>query len=551
MKKYSWIVALMIALTVIFIGCGADPILPSDDDEVLTDVELGDFNAWGGQKANQSGWAPDDFKFKGGTDNSTTDIPQTAKSMGYKEEDFLKAKYLVLTLKKDWPANAITICWGAEDGNALGLSGWNETKLSSDAGDPNPGSGLVMSDDKMTATIELSKALSNYKGYLAAEGRVRLLVNYYAGVSKFIDSAKLQISSKSAPFVPITDLALEKDNFPWTGELKLAAKFTPEDASKQVVTWSIKSWKATSSSTPLVITGKPTGTDAEKTSYNTSKAALLAKVDFKKVSKEVTDAIFYTDTSVDPPDEIKVQDAGTVEVKSSDTIIAMGADKSQSVGIVTLVATVKGGGADGKDYTKEVTVNIKEVYIKSFIVSDTSAGKSTTSSITTFAPGNVTVSGGTVTSSFGGYILMAAAGSGWEQPGPGPSNYAYFQITLPSGKKLSDYASIGFSVVAVADGDRYKDIGIFASASAPTTDMNTAGDNGWVRLGKGAIDSNGNALDARYNGYDTQNWANNLVVDFKDGITGAVDIQNPYIVIFINAPKGSGYRVWDIVLIPK
>jgi len=237
MKKYSWIVALMLALTVIFIGCGADPLPPViDDSETFTDVELGtDYNYFGGQPANQKGWATD----------GQNDI---TKKLGIKLEDFQAAKYLVLELKEGGIKGGVHIVWGAtcatkaEEAD-LGLSntGWMSQQIVSDGGDPDTAKGATLSTDKKTLKIELSKALNRYDAYTSDTlTEVKLVVLYYQGVDNLVDNAYLQISNKPIPFVPATKIEINAPLNPVAlSDIKLTATITPADASVQLVTWQI------------------------------------------------------------------------------------------------------------------------------------------------------------------------------------------------------------------------------------------------------------------------------------------------------------------------
>jgi len=93
LKKNSWIVALLLALsfTAMFSGCAPD--LEQPDDTKFTEVALGKFNTWGGQDY-QKGWAPDGYEWY------ETGVPSiiASPSCGYKNEDFVNARYLVIEM---------------------------------------------------------------------------------------------------------------------------------------------------------------------------------------------------------------------------------------------------------------------------------------------------------------------------------------------------------------------------------------------------------------------------------------------------------------------
>jgi len=554
MKKYSWIVALLLALsfTAFFIGCGVDPVeVPEPVEETFTEVKLGAFNIWAGGKDQQRGWATGaGFKFLG-----VGDKMETAKDGGYKVEDFRKAKYLELELNEGHPKGGVQIIWGASEGNAEGISGWNSNALTSDAGAITAGKGATLVGS--TLKIELSKALTDYAKYKIAP-EVKILIQYYtgAGVADLVKSAKLLIPDAEAPFVAVTGMALEKSQFSWAGELKLKGIFTPEDATNQLVTWSIKSWtpKGGGASTTLSIKGKPDGTNVEKADYLASKTALLDKVAFKVEKKVIFPEVVEWDYSVLPPEKVTLYGGETESWRSEDTIVAT--DGVDSIGTVVIVATVTDGKADG-DYTQEFTVTIVDPYIftgtfnKVFNLPD---GKDIITGALTPIAANGSFSDLVLDplpkSAYGGYKLDKCTGadaSGWHNGG----YYVYFRASFPEGKKLSDYALLNFR--AVGTDSNWKDVSIYATAAAPTgnvkwEDGSWVKDN-WVRLGpKNGLSQYDNPQDVQVRNDEIRS----LEVVFNDKIKdSAVDINNPYITIYYHAQFNHGYEACDFVFDPK
>jgi len=380
MKKYSWIVALFLALSLsaMFISCGVDPIVsepPAGDGVTYTEVALGAFNIWAGDKEKQQGWATGaDFKFKG-----VGDKLETAKDAGYKAEDFQAAQFLEFELVEGAPKFGTEIIWGAAEGNASGVTAWASNAISDGTGKPDSAKGFTIEegeDGKRIAKIELKKALSNYGVFKGTTEEVKIILQHWGGkgIADMVvpGTAKLLIPDTPVEFKEITSIALVKNSFFWSDEagLKLEAKFTPEDATKQIVTWAIKSYlpKDGKAADLIAITGDPNkpdepvyNVDADgkpttpkpDSSYNDSKAKLLEKINFIDTTKEEVTII----DNVWP--EQMIVTTTTSPNASKDTIYVPDAN-SDSVGTVTIVAIVREGKKDGADYTQELTVSITE-----------------------------------------------------------------------------------------------------------------------------------------------------------------------------------------------
>jgi len=468
MKKYSWIVALFLALSLsaLFISCGVDPIVSEPPEgvtyrEVLLDNGM---NIWAGGREQQQGWATGDgFKFKG-----VGDKPETAKDLGYKAEDFKAAEFLVFELQEGAPKGGVEIIWGAAEGNDKGISGWNSTKLTTDNGEVNSGVGVTVSENEEGAKIwkiALKTALSNYGQYKNAD-EVKILLQYYTdkGIPSLYvaNSGKLLIpNTPPEPFVAITNITLANNTFNWANTLKLQATITPANATNQVVRWAIKSfladvknasdkWVPGDPDDLIYVHGDPTAPDVEEedkdgndiadTSYNASAEILRGYVSF--VSSKGTEIEEVTD--VWPFSSQKKEGVSKV---SADTIKG----KAFTPGTITVVAFVEGGGEDGEDYTQEFKITVTdvtplvykingdEVYSVAYGAVDNNAGKGSKLELTSDSNG-ITVD------------LKDEYGN------------AYYFIEVDFGTEtLGDYKGVKFNYEGV-DGDfNYKTIRIMAT----------------------------------------------------------------------------------------
>jgi len=174
-RKNSWIVALLLVLSLsVFFGC--IEVIEEVDTEEYTYVELGtDYNTWGGQ-AYQSGWSTDGA--------SWNDPNHTVKNLGLKLEDFKNARYLEIELNVDSTAGAVDIIWGNES------SGWNQTNSVAPGGAAGP------------LKIDLTK-LDKYANYAASTSQIRIIIQYNqpGQVKGLVKSAKLAIPSTPI-FIP-------------------------------------------------------------------------------------------------------------------------------------------------------------------------------------------------------------------------------------------------------------------------------------------------------------------------------------------------------------
>jgi len=207
-KKNSWIVALLLALTLTALFTGCIEAIEEDESITYTEVELGDYNVWGGQ-TYQRGWAVGGMKFLG-----VGDKPEVTKDLGYKNEDFQKATRLVIEMEDDTHPNGnLDLVWGAadENGNSVGYD-WKQT------------GNIKSKKDGNILTIDLT-AMTEYATYRGGNFAMRKLV-FNAGAEKeglpFVKKAWLLIPDKEDPLPP--DLTI----IPGSGDYKVPDATSPD-----------------------------------------------------------------------------------------------------------------------------------------------------------------------------------------------------------------------------------------------------------------------------------------------------------------------------------
>jgi hypothetical protein len=200
-KKNSWIVALLIALafSAFLIGC-IDPLEVREDTDTYTEFELTGFNAFGGNKENQQGWATDGVIKVGsdGTGSFTGDIGLTV-------EKLQNARYLVVEMNDGFPKNNFETIWGCYDasGATIGGNDWNQfSSITSSSGTLNAGMGT---QDGNIFKMEMSKILKSYPTFRDPKATsIFLLIQHWGngGTAACIKSAKLMIPDKVEPPPP-------------------------------------------------------------------------------------------------------------------------------------------------------------------------------------------------------------------------------------------------------------------------------------------------------------------------------------------------------------
>jgi len=170
-KKNSWIVALILALSLtVFFGC-VDGFVPEVDEDTYTEFELKEFNTRGGQ-AYQRGWANDGSEWG--------DPEHTAQAIGLDLETLQKARYLEFDLDVDSLAGAMDVILGGDN------KGWNQTNS------------VLAGGASGTQKIDLS-LLTGYSDFVNAKDKARIVIQYNQAVQGNTDVMKrprLLISDK-------------------------------------------------------------------------------------------------------------------------------------------------------------------------------------------------------------------------------------------------------------------------------------------------------------------------------------------------------------------
>jgi len=522
-KKNSWIVALLLALSfTTFFSC-VDAYVEEEDDLELV-VELGEFNYEAGQKY-QLGWATDGHS-------------EAKEKLGYKASDWKKADTLVLELKGDNGfEGGFTVIWGGEPKTAVNTtaeygSGWINKKLVNDNGTPISGAGLILSSDKKTARIKLNSLLDSEYFFNTAVTELKICLEYNGGGPKTPEDLVAKAGLyKSKVFDPVENII---PNLPttavWKTNIKLDATVTPDKATKSKIIWSIVGflpkdgdegdWDAGDFGDWLTIKGKPDGTDAEKLQYTNSKTALLAKVDF--IAEEITyvKPSTYLDYSVYPPKETVITESAiTYNGKSSDTI------KAQAAGTVKVQALVLGGGKkdkDGKDTDFKQTFDITIIALNESVKKDVDLSSAKNGGHAAAATVTATATSYNVTPTTGDY----------------EDNYAQFKVNLTTlsetagAKTLANVAKIYFDVETTGTDGGYKSPKLWVS--------NTE----WI----GRQGGEPSAVDGINNGIVSAGTTYNLEFEIKDSMVkaGVNDASEVWLSIFVNGGNSLIYDVSNV-----
>jgi len=436
LKKNSWIIALLVALSItafLFTGC-VSPLKVEEDNETYEEYPLDKgYNAWAGQ-VYQKGWAIGGIKFQG-----KGDAIVIAKDLGYDIDMFQRATKLKIEMPDaSYPRSGVDIIWGGEDANGdSGKAGgmWNQQPIAGGSGDIDT---TFAKKDGNVLIIDLQKALKNYSAYTkAAKLKIVMQVNApsYGDVEGLVQKAFLMIPNTPPPFKPIKGLTLVKTEMYWTNDFVLNPKFDPEDASEQAIIWAIKSFRPAGGGALMTLPSldltdpkndDPSGPDYANSSlgkYETAKKALLAKVNWKQ------EEYIYNETVW--PNQYALRDVyGTIAVPVNSGAV---------VGEVTLTAIVKNGiVTDGKaaNFKKDLKFTIKnppDFYYKLNGVEY--------STIQYGAVDNGSTSGGE-------FVLEAAGDDGkirgytatyGDKSGQYGNSAHYIEINFPAGKNLNSY----------------------------------------------------------------------------------------------------------------
>ena len=139
-------------------GAGADSekkATPSAEEQEPEKVILGDFTVSNGD--TQKGWCTN------GVDDTETDL---------EIEDLVDAKYLVLELGNAVTGGMQLVFQGDGDGWA-----WNQFDILGDTGDPI--TGVEVSEDKKTITIEFSVVFEGWEDFTSGE-KAKIIIGYYS-----------------------------------------------------------------------------------------------------------------------------------------------------------------------------------------------------------------------------------------------------------------------------------------------------------------------------------------------------------------------------------
>jgi len=481
MKKYSWIAALLLALTVIFIGCGVDPIEPPKPEKEPLIVEAKDivlkpmgstFGSGTEGTGDYAGTKVDKNKFilihggsaRAGSVGFGLEFPKGYEDYNYVIVGFKITKFadgaVTLTTKKNSKMEAPD----GYEGNWTSVAVDGHTQYSNGFA---VGTGLAKGEEGTSPPMKLSlfdgsiwyqfnSYSEDYEGAknqtpnnaLAAQPNQNWAVevtNVY-----FTSTPEVPGEEEVEPFVPVTKVELKEKSVVKGSELKLQAIITPIDATNQKVTWSIKSFKTLAGN---VITD----------------ATLLSKVDFKVVDNNSgVDGSVWTGTS-----------------KSPDTIVAVEA------GTVTVVAIVVNGTETGVNYVEknlDITVKgLKEGAKKNVTIDTTAAGID----VSTGYDGGA---GGTISA-------VTSNGFTFAQIKNYQQAYVQFKVNLDTlsgttGATIADISKVYFTFEAVSGDVGYKRPQLWASNAKLEGAQN--GKQPIIHAGTGATDQTKNKDDPLY-----------------------------------------------------
>jgi len=173
LKKFTWIVALLAALTIV-IGCtnaGVDPEW-DDPDKDFKKFDLGEVNTFAGQPDKQQGWATNGY-----IDDENGVVVESA----FKISDFTSARFLVIETEKN-PTGGMQLVWQSKNFPA---TGWTVQKydILANNSNANPGTTKKTGNAYGGATIRVDLPLvfgPSYGNYLEAADFLRFIIAYYS-----------------------------------------------------------------------------------------------------------------------------------------------------------------------------------------------------------------------------------------------------------------------------------------------------------------------------------------------------------------------------------
>jgi len=255
------------------------------------------------------------------------------------------AKYLVVEVNDGFPKNNFETIWDGWDADGNKTGDWAQfSQVTTTGGELNPGFGTR---DGNTLKLEMSKIIKDYSLFRSSKTvAITLLIQHWGngGPAACIKSAKLLVSDEPVPYVGITKVELKSNSFYSNGALKLELTVTPQEATNQIVTWSIKSFQ--SQNDDGVNVGDLLAIDPDD--YSTSKAALDEKIGFKRLEEVIDDTVW----------PILKGPGKTVR----DTLAGVKGE----AGIVTVVASIKEGKQNDAgtlvDVVEEFAITIKNAF---------------------------------------------------------------------------------------------------------------------------------------------------------------------------------------------
>jgi len=500
MKKFSWIVALLLALSfsAFFISCGVDPIEieppKAEYDEVPLDKG---FNQWGGGIEKQMGWA---------TAGNVSNEGNVAKDKGYKLDDFKAATRLVLELNDGGIKGGVKIIFGGAEGSTLG--GWNDVKVAENDGKPTPGLSQLAGN---VWTIYLDKVIGSKIGAWKASDSLKILIEYYTGngTADLVKSAKL--------LIPTGFVAIEKiefDGAAWVGyefDLDTGVTFTPDNVTEREIQWSI-----------LGFTPEGGSYVAAPASSETSTVIDQWKEDYAGFIEEtltLQSEESYMDYTFLPPVKVVTTAEQTMEINSRNIVIG------QQKGKLKVQATVLKGGKKASDGKDTDFITTFEIPVKELIKYTVDLSSAVNGGHTDAATVTATATKYTVTATTGNY----------------EDNYAQFQVNLAT---LSGIANANLAKVDT----------IYFTAKGLAGDMAWKSPNIWVSNTK----FSGRVTQADVKIGDIENGVKNIntAYDLSFTVTESMvkDTNNGstvWISIMLNADKDDGtdkssYEISDV-----
>jgi len=198
LKNKLWIVALIAALTIAFIGCTYGGIDPDweDPDKDFKKFDLGAFNTYAGQPDKQAGWASNGY-----VDSENNEVVESE----FKISDFTGARFLVIETAHN-AEGGLRLVWQSKNFTAPGWATQHYAILA-DSSAANPGTTKKDGNIYGGQTIRVDLPVvfgSSYGNFLSAEDYVRFIIAYYSPDLEALDvkEAYLLISDKQSEISP-------------------------------------------------------------------------------------------------------------------------------------------------------------------------------------------------------------------------------------------------------------------------------------------------------------------------------------------------------------